>query len=39
MKYFLFTILLFTCQLVAAQTAIEKVQIYRAQHEGEMMKE
>ncbi len=39
MKYFLFSILLFTCQLVTAQTAIEKVQKYCAQHEGEMMKE
>ena len=39
MKHFFIAILLFSCQIVAAQTAIEKVKKYCALHEGDMLKE
>ncbi len=39
MKHFFLAIILFTYQIVAAQTANEKVQKYCAQHQGEMIKE
>ena len=39
MKHFLIAILFFSCQIVAAQTAIEKVKQYCALHEGDMLKE
>jgi acetylornithine deacetylase/succinyl-diaminopimelate desuccinylase-like protein len=39
MKHFFILILLFTCQILAAQTSIEKVKKYCSSHEGEMLKE
>ena len=39
MKHFFIVILLFTYQILAAQTSIEKVKKYSSSHEGEMLKE
>jgi acetylornithine deacetylase/succinyl-diaminopimelate desuccinylase-like protein len=39
MRHFFIAILFFSCQIVAAQTAIEKVKQYCALHESNMLKE